>query len=107
YVRATLVCSYFSLEYHVEHRSLSPDRQEEMKQKFGSLELHRRLAVHMSLCSIQIKRTAPVLGGSFERRGLTAILLLFWVRSVLWYCLCVFTRRRSCLFLRWFPSRCP
>jgi DNA-binding GntR family transcriptional regulator len=36
YVRAVLVCSYFSLEYHVEHRSLSPDRQGEMKQKFGS-----------------------------------------------------------------------
>jgi GntR family transcriptional regulator len=36
YVRATLVCSYFSLEYNVEHRSLSQDRQEEMKQKFGS-----------------------------------------------------------------------
>jgi GntR family transcriptional regulator len=39
YVRAVLVCSYFSLEYRVEHRSLSPDREEEMKQKFGNLEL--------------------------------------------------------------------
>lgn len=36
YVRATLVCVYFALEYNVQHRSLSPDRQEEMKQKFGS-----------------------------------------------------------------------
>lgn len=34
YVRATLVCSYFSLVYDVEHRSLSIDRQEEMKAKF-------------------------------------------------------------------------
>jgi GntR family transcriptional regulator len=34
YVRATLICAYFALEYNVKHRSLSPDRQEEMKQKF-------------------------------------------------------------------------
>jgi DNA-binding GntR family transcriptional regulator len=34
YVRAVLVCAYFSLEYDVQHRSLSADRQEEMEEKF-------------------------------------------------------------------------